>query len=46
MEDKILRGVKTEIIIEVYNGDRMVHKVKTSFVGPISFDDEGEKEKH
>lgn len=48
MEGKILRGVKTEIIIEVYNGDRIVHTVKTSFVGPVSFDDDehSEKEKH
>ena len=45
MEDKILRGVKTEIIIEVYNGNRIVHKVKTSFVGPVSFDDDEHSEK-
>jgi polyferredoxin len=37
MEDKILRGVKTEILIEVYNGEKLVDKVKTSFVGPMNF---------
>jgi polyferredoxin len=51
MDVKILRGVKTELFIEVFNGEKLVHTVKTSFVGPLSFDDDehdekGEKEKH
>jgi cytochrome c oxidase accessory protein FixG len=37
-----LRGLKTEIEIQVYTGEKQVAKVKTSFVGPMTFDDDDE----
>jgi hypothetical protein len=33
-----LRGLKTEIEIQIFNGEKQVAKVKTSFVGPITFE--------
>ena len=30
-----LDGMKTKVVIGVYTGDRLLEKVKTSFVGPM-----------
>jgi len=31
-----LEGMKTKLVIGVYSGDKLLEKVKTSFVGPIN----------
>ena len=31
-----LEGMKTKLVIGIYSGDKLVEKVKTSFVGPIN----------
>ena len=30
-----LDGMKTKVIVGVYSGDRLVEKIKSSFVGPM-----------
>ncbi len=36
-----LQGVKTKLVIGVYSGDKLLEKVKTSFVGPMTAKKEG-----